>query len=175
MYIGICYYCYSCSLKANKSKYIIVRKGNVMNTKERIHILVSAYLLELGFFYRTCGYRYIRDAVILMLNYTNSDNLLSREMLIQLGKLHQIKDQAAYSSMRITLNRAYLKGNKEKFHKLFPESPVVSEFVQMVAESVSYAGTKLVTPDAVFQYLRQVQHDEKTHIPAMCPCCGKDT
>jgi hypothetical protein len=146
-----------------------------MNTKERLHILISAYLLELGFFYQTSGYRYIRDAVILQINSTDSDELLSREMLIQLGTLHQIKDRAAYSSMRKTLNRAYRKGNTEKFHRLFPEQPVVTEFIQMVAESASYAGTKLVTTDAIFKYLRHFQHTEKRSIPTMCPCCGKDT
>ena len=116
-----------------------------MKEEARVAILKEAtsQLLQLGFLARQRGYRYLREAILVVCQDPDTITSVTKLLYPEVAKRFNTTDKQVERAIRNSIETAWIKGNQDALHKMFGESymqgdvrPTNSEVIETLANYV---------------------------------------
>lgn len=116
-----------------------------MKEEARVAILKEAtsQLLQLGFLARQRGYRYLREAILVVCQEPDTITSVTKLLYPEVARRFNTTDKQVERAIRNSIETAWIKGNQDALHEMFGESytqgdlrPTNSEVIETLANYV---------------------------------------
>ena len=118
-------------------------EGRTISYEAELYERVSRTLCELGITPNYCGYRYLRDIIILVISEPDIVRRISKTIYPKVAKMHSAKPACIERGARTAISRSWAKLPPETKVKYFgihssliSKCPTNSEFIFIVAERI---------------------------------------
>ncbi|MGE5589377.1 MAG: sporulation transcription factor Spo0A [Bacillota bacterium] len=126
----------------------VVRSAPVVRDRN-LDAEITAIIHEIGIPAHIKGYRYLREAIIMVVNKVELLGGITKELYPSIARNHQTTPSRVERAIRHAIEVAWSRGNIEMINSLFGHTvnrergkPTNSEFIAMVADKLRMEGTK---------------------------------
>lgn len=117
-----------------------------MNPDEKVDILkrTTCLLLQCGFRANQMGYRYLREAVLIVCQEREAVTSVTKLLYPEIARRFQVNDKQVERAVRNTIETAWVKGNQEVLQEIFSEHfektvarPTNTEVIKVLRDKIS--------------------------------------
>lgn len=124
-------------MKKTNEKSESIQRGNM-------EMVVTETMHEIGVPASLLGYRYIREAVLLLISNRNAIKYFSKAILTEVARKHDTTYSRVERAIRHAIEVAWERGDVDTLHKYFGSTisdlrgkPTNKEFIAMIADNVT--------------------------------------
>jgi len=118
-------------------------EGHYMREDAELELYVTGVLHDLGVPARLNGYRYLREAIIMLINDMDIAHSITKVLYYDIAKAHNSTMNRVERAIRTAVGVSWERGNPEAFEKIFGYSfvsshrkPCNSEYMVQIADKI---------------------------------------
>ncbi|MEE1503090.1 MAG: sporulation initiation factor Spo0A C-terminal domain-containing protein [Acutalibacteraceae bacterium] len=129
------------------------------NSSQELEIAVSEILHKVGIPAKHKGFRYLREAILLVIEYPEMINQVTTLLYPAIAENHNSNPLAVERTMRYAIGQAWKKGNIVLFKTYFgyavkePQKPSNSEFIARVSDDLRFKKKMHMQLDGPYVYV----------------------
>ncbi len=116
---------------------------SIMGAEAELELYVTEILRELGVPARLNGYRYLREAIIMLVNDMEIAHSITKVLYFDIAKAHDSSINRVERAIRTAVSVSWERGNPEAFERIFGYSstgckrkPCNSEYMVQLADRI---------------------------------------